>query len=192
VPEPRVSLGTCLSVGIDNGKLITDHICGFSTKKTAASRPEGSEQTTTMVSRNSGKYVLATGPIFRGQPLLQPTVPMSAEPIRHEFIQDQFGADPYGRRMSLMNEASAVEPFSCPRSPLCTKDKVVIALVVLYSSVALTLELYWIIFHQVMEFRTDLFARVLRFYWPADHSWRIQGYPAEKAFVLSLDLVNVF
>jgi emopamil binding protein len=91
-----------------------------------------------------------------------------------------------------MTEASTVGPFSCPRSALCTKDKVVIALVVLYSSVALTLELYWIIFNQVMEFRTDLVARVLQFYWPADHSWRIPGFPAEKAFVLSLELVNVF
>src|SRR5262245_30388142 len=73
---------------------------------------------------------------------------------------------------------------------LPVKDKVMIALVVAFTVVALTLELYWLIFNQEMESRTDLFARALALYWPADYTYRIPGYPIEKALPLSLEGVN--
>jgi hypothetical protein len=76
-------------------------------------------------------------------------------------------------------------------SPLPTglgaKDKVIIGLIVAFTAVALTLELYWLVFNQVMESRTDVFARALALYWPADYTYRIPGYPIEKAFTLSLE-----
>jgi len=67
------------------------------------------------------------------------------------------------------------------------KDKVAIGLILFFTTVALTLELYWLINHQEMEARTDLFARLLSIYWPADRTYRIPGYPIEKAFTLSLE-----
>ena len=72
------------------------------------------------------------------------------------------------------------------------KDKVTIGLILFFTTVALTLELYWLIYHQEMEARTDLFARLLSIYWPADRTYRIPGYPIEKAFTLSLEGVNTF
>ena len=76
------------------------------------------------------------------------------------------------------------------RAALPTKDKVIIGLVLAFTAVALTLELYWVIFNQEMESRTDLFARILAVYWPADYTYRVPGYPIEKAFTLSLEGVN--
>jgi len=67
------------------------------------------------------------------------------------------------------------------------KDKVTIGLILFFTTVALTLELYWLIYHQEMEARTDLVARLLSIYWPADRTYRIPGYPIEKAFTLSLE-----
>jgi len=72
------------------------------------------------------------------------------------------------------------------------QDKIIIALAVLYTSIAFSLELYWLVFNQVMETRTDLFARILALYFPADHSWRMPGNPPEKALSISLEMVNVF
>jgi len=71
------------------------------------------------------------------------------------------------------------------------KDKVTIGLILFFTTVALTLELYWLIFNQVMESRTDLLAKILALYWPVDYTWRIPGYPIEKAFTLSFESVNV-
>ena len=76
------------------------------------------------------------------------------------------------------------------RAALPTKDKAIIGLVLAFTAVALTLELYWVIFNQEMESRTDLFARALAIYWPADYTYRVPGYPIEKAFTLSLERVN--
>jgi len=73
---------------------------------------------------------------------------------------------------------------------LPAKDKVIIGLIVAFTAVALTLELYWVIFNQEMESRSDLFARALAIYWPADYTYRVPGYPIEKAFTLSLERVN--
>jgi hypothetical protein len=73
---------------------------------------------------------------------------------------------------------------------LPAKDKVIVGLIVAFTAVALTLELYWLVFNQEMESRTDLFARALAIYWPADYTYRIPGYPIEKAFTLSLEGVN--
>lgn len=78
------------------------------------------------------------------------------------------------------------------RSLLSNSDKVIIGLIVFFTSVALTLELYWLIFNQVMESRTDTFARLLAIYWPADYTYRVTGYPIAKAFTLSLEGVNTF
>ena len=91
-----------------------------------------------------------------------------------------------------MTELSVVESSGPGHNVLSIKDRIVIALVSFFTMVAVTLELYWIIFNQVMEQRTDLFAMVLRLYWPVDHSWRISGYPPEKALMLSLEGTNVF
>lgn len=71
-----------------------------------------------------------------------------------------------------------------------SKDKIVIALIVFFAVVALTVEAYWLVFHQVMETRTDPIARLLALYWPADYSYRIPGYPVEKSFALALESVN--
>ena len=71
------------------------------------------------------------------------------------------------------------------------KDKFTIGLILLFSTISLTLTLYWLIHHQEMEIRSDLFARLLSIYWPADRTYRIPGYSVEKAFTLSLEGVNV-
>src|SRR3954468_14486208 len=84
------------------------------------------------------------------------------------------------------------QPVAAARPALPTKDKAIIGLILVFTSVALTLELYWLIFNQVMESRTDLLARILALYWPVDYTWRIPGYPIEKAFTLSVESVNVF
>jgi hypothetical protein len=84
------------------------------------------------------------------------------------------------------------QPVAFARAALPAKDKAIIGLVLLFTSVALTLELYWLVFNQVMESRTDLLAGILALYWPADYTFRIPGYSIEKAFTLSLESVNVF
>jgi hypothetical protein len=76
------------------------------------------------------------------------------------------------------------------RAAVPAKDKAIIGLVLAFTAVALTLELYWLIFNQEMESRTDLVARALAIYWPADYTYRVPGYPVEKAFTLSLEGVN--
>jgi hypothetical protein len=78
------------------------------------------------------------------------------------------------------------------QAALPLKDKTIIGLLLFFTAVALTLELYWLIFHQVMESRDDVFARLLSLYWPSDYSYRVPGYAPEKAFVLSVEGVNVF
>jgi hypothetical protein len=76
------------------------------------------------------------------------------------------------------------------RAGLPAKDKVIIGLILVFTAVALTLELHWLVFNQEMENRTDLFARAFAIYWPADYTYRITGYAIEKAFTLSLEAVN--
>jgi len=71
------------------------------------------------------------------------------------------------------------------------KDKVTLVLLAFFMSVALTLEAYWLLFHNSMEGRTDIFARLLQIYWPADRTYRIPGYSVEKSFTLALESVNV-
>jgi hypothetical protein len=73
---------------------------------------------------------------------------------------------------------------------LPTKDRVTVGLLVFYMSIALTLEAYWLLFHNSMEGRSDVFARLLQVYWPADRNYRIPGYSVEKAFPLALESVN--
>jgi hypothetical protein len=90
-----------------------------------------------------------------------------------------------------MTKAALAQPAASTRASLPTKDKAIIGLILIFTSVALTLELYWLVFNQVMESRTDLFAKILALYWPADYTWRIPGYPIEKAFTLSFESVNV-
>jgi hypothetical protein len=76
-------------------------------------------------------------------------------------------------------------------SSLPVKDRVTVCLIVFFTAVALTLELYWLLHNQEMESRADLFARIIALYWPVDYTWRIAGYPVAKAFVLSFESVNV-
>jgi hypothetical protein len=73
---------------------------------------------------------------------------------------------------------------------LPVKDKIIIGLILLFTTVALTLELYWLIFHQEMESRTDVFAQLIALYWPADYTYRIPGYPIEKSFTLTVEAIN--
>jgi EXPERA (EXPanded EBP superfamily) len=90
-----------------------------------------------------------------------------------------------------MANSTPSKPTVPARAVLPTKDKVIIGLLLGFTAVALTLELYWLVFNQEMERRTDLLARVLAIYWPADYTFRVSGYPIEKAFTLSFEAVNV-
>src|SRR5262249_16180656 len=76
-------------------------------------------------------------------------------------------------------------------SRLSGKDKAGIWLILAFTLVALTLELYWLTFNQELETRTDLLVRLLAIYWPADYTFRIPGYSIEKSFTLSFEAVNV-
>jgi hypothetical protein len=89
-----------------------------------------------------------------------------------------------------MTHGTQSRPTAAAGATLATKDKAIVGLIVFFTTVALTLELYWLIFHQEMESRTDLLARVFMIYWPNDYTYRIPGYPIEKAFTLSLERVN--
>jgi hypothetical protein len=75
---------------------------------------------------------------------------------------------------------------------LTIKDKMVIGLIVFFTAVALTLELYWLIFNQEMEARSDLFASLLALYWPADITYRVAELSVAKSFTLALEGVNTF
>ena len=75
---------------------------------------------------------------------------------------------------------------------LRAEDKVVICLIVFFTAVALTLELYWLMFNQAMENRTDWLARALALYWPADSTYRVPGRSVAKSFTLALEGVNTF
>lgn len=87
--------------------------------------------------------------------------------------------------------ATAVQGVDHARNePLPTKDKIIVGLIVFFALVAFTVEGYWLVFNQVMESRTDLFARLWAFYWPADYTYRISGYPIDKSFTLALESVN--
>jgi len=79
-----------------------------------------------------------------------------------------------------------------PSNSMRSQDKFIIVMIAVFTSVAFSLELYWLIFNQVMESRTDLLARILALYWPADYTWRISGTPPQKALSISLETVNVF
>src|SRR5947209_12442706 len=70
---------------------------------------------------------------------------------------------------------------------LSAKDKLTICLILFFSGVALTLELYWLTFHEDIENRTDIFARTLSLYWSADRTYRIPGYSPQKAFTLAVE-----
>jgi hypothetical protein len=89
-----------------------------------------------------------------------------------------------------MAQAEREEAAVRTGEPLPAKDKFLIGLIVLFTAVALTIELYWLIFNQEMESRTDFLARILALYWPADYTYRIPGYPIAKSFTLALEGVN--
>ena len=78
------------------------------------------------------------------------------------------------------------------RMQLGARDKIVICLVIFFSAIALTFELYWLIFNQAMENRTDLLARAFALYWPADSTYRVAGLSVAKSFTLALQGVNTF
>ena len=75
------------------------------------------------------------------------------------------------------------------RATLPLRDKMIIAFLGLFLLVSI-LEAYWLIYHNQMEQRTDLLARLLSIYWPADKTYRIAGYGPDKAFTLSVESVN--
>jgi hypothetical protein len=74
---------------------------------------------------------------------------------------------------------------------LPVKDRIIIALIAAFTLAAFTLEAYWLWFNQVMESRTDVLARALALYWPADYTYRVSGYGIEKCFTLAVEGVNV-
>jgi hypothetical protein len=71
---------------------------------------------------------------------------------------------------------------------LDAKDKIIVCLIVFFTTIALTLELYWIVHNQEMESRSDILARALSLFWPADRTFRIPGYSIEKAFTLAIEM----
>lgn len=73
--------------------------------------------------------------------------------------------------------------------PLSTCDKLIVSFLGLFLVVSV-LEAYWLVFHDQMEQRTDVFAGLLSIYWPADRTYRIAGYGPEKAFTLSRESMN--
>jgi hypothetical protein len=85
----------------------------------------------------------------------------------------------------LPSQSAAPSALTLP-----AKDWLVVGLICFFTVVALTIELYWLLHNQEMESRTDLIARIISLYWPVDRSWRIPGYPIEKALNLSLEGVN--
>src|SRR5262249_40363864 len=101
------------------------------------------------------------------------------------------GAEPHHPGSLLMTRAALAAPaVRRVHLAVTAKENVIIALIMLFTSVAWTLEAYWLMFHQIMESRTDLFARTLALYWPADYTYRIPGYPIEKSFTLAVESVN--
>ncbi len=54
---------------------------------------------------------------------------------------------------------------------MSVKDKIIIGMILFFTTVAFTLELYWLIHHNVMESRSDVFAEVLSIFWPADRTY---------------------
>src|SRR5690349_19811060 len=91
---------------------------------------------------------------------------------------------------STMRDAIPSDQAARARIPLQAKDKVIIGLLLFFTAVALTLELNWLIYHQVIQNRTDILSRLFAVYWPADMTYRTPGFSIGKAFVLSLETVN--
>jgi hypothetical protein len=89
-----------------------------------------------------------------------------------------------------MTDATPSEQAASVRPPLQAKDKVIIGLLLFFTVVALTLELNWLVFHQVIESRVDMLSKLFALYWPLDVTYRTPGFSAGKAFVLSLESVN--
>jgi hypothetical protein len=89
-----------------------------------------------------------------------------------------------------MRATAAAAAIPVEPKPLPARDKVIIFLILFFAAIAFTLEAYWLIFNQVMESRSDVFARILALYWPADYTYRIPGYPIAKSFTLALEGVN--
>lgn len=79
-------------------------------------------------------------------------------------------------------------------TPLPARDRLTVGFLLFFMAIALTLEAYWLLFHNAMQGdgRADLFARLIRLYWPADRTYRMPGYSVEKSFTLALESVNVF
>lgn len=73
---------------------------------------------------------------------------------------------------------------------LPARDRVTIGLLGFYLLVAVTLEAYWLLHHNEMEGRSDVFARLLQLYWPADRTYHLPGYGVDKAFTLAVESVN--
>lgn len=80
------------------------------------------------------------------------------------------------------------KPNQSVAAKLNPKDMTIVCLVLTFTFIALTLELYWLIFHQTMESRTDLFAQAWALYWPADWTFRMPGYSVAKAFTLAVTI----
>jgi hypothetical protein len=76
--------------------------------------------------------------------------------------------------------------------PLVTKDRITIGLLCFYLLIGLTLELYWITFHNEMLQHHDIFNKLLSIYWPCDRTYRDPGFDAQTGFTFSLESLNVF
>jgi hypothetical protein len=90
--------------------------------------------------------------------------------------------------MSQAITADAV-PARSDAESLPARDKFIIGFLVFCMLVA-PLELYWIIFRAEVAGRTDVMARLLSIYWPADRTYRDGILDNAQAFTLSLESVN--
>lgn len=75
---------------------------------------------------------------------------------------------------------------------LPTKDWLIIGMLAGFTTVALTIELYWILHRTEVARRTDLLARLLAIYWPADRTYRDPVLDSAQAFTLALETIHVF
>jgi hypothetical protein len=90
----------------------------------------------------------------------------------------------------MMPSAVADSSARTDAEPLPTSDKVTIGLIFFFALVAFTVEAYFLMFNQTLEQRSDVFVKLLSFYWPADYTYKISGWPIEKCFTVALESVN--
>jgi hypothetical protein len=69
---------------------------------------------------------------------------------------------------------------------LPARDWLVVGLILFFTAVALTIELYWLLHHQEMNSRNDPTNHIISLYWPVDRSWRIQATRRKRHLIYRL------